>query len=362
MVAATRSTSKEAVPGPISLPSVPPLPTPSVQSAPARLVFHSPEWARAVRDCYGFEDLGGELPQGCLPLFHTRSPLLGSKLVSAVFNTYASPACATPGDCEELVARAVALAEERRVAFLEIKGQEELPEHVVRRFDLQCRRYFQRSVVALGSGDPELRYERKFRKHLRRSRKALSTLGVRIDRSIDPRDLHAFHDLLVRCQRDRHAMIVQPVALFEALHRSFLARDRGHLFVARSTTGELVGGLLFLTHAETATGCFGAVREDHRPLSLDAVMKAESIRFYRERGFLEYDLGLSSPQQRGLLFAKACFGARTTTLPYYYRLVRARRMPTLDFNDAYPWLRRAFRRTPLPIVRQLSSWLPRYLN
>jgi hypothetical protein len=327
-------------------------------------VFHTPAWAAAVRRCYGFEDLRVELPQGCLPLFHTKSPLLGSKLVSAVFNSYASPLWASPGDGdgEALLARAVAIAEDRRVAYLEIKSQAALPEDLVRRFDLQCRPYFLRSVVPLASGDPELRYERKFRKHLRRSGKALAAHGVTIERSLDPRDLHAFHEMLLRCQRDRHAMIVQPVAFFDALHRSFVEQDQGHLFVARAGRGELVGGLLFLTHAATATGCFGAVRDDYRPLSLDAVMKAESIRFYRERGFGEVDLGLSSPQQRGLLFAKACFGAQTTTLPYYYRLVRARRMPTLDFHDAYPWLRRAFRRAPLPVVRQLSSWLPRYLN
>jgi hypothetical protein len=232
----------------------------------------------------------------------------------------------------------------------------------VERFGLRCRRHFRLSLLPLTAAHPDGGYDRKFRKHLRRCRRALATRGVRIERSLDPGDLRAFHDLLVRCQRDRHAMIVQPFALFDALRRGFLEHDRGHLFVARSAGGELVAGLLFLLHAGTATGCFGAVRADHRPLSLDAVMKDDAVRFYAGRGVARFDFGLSSPKQDGLLFAKSRFGVHTTTLPYYYRLVRARRVPDLDFHDAYPWLRRPFRFAPLPLARRLSTWLPPYLN
>jgi hypothetical protein len=326
------------------------------------LVFHTPEWAAAVSDCYGFEDLSLACGSGGLPLFHTRSPLLGDKLVSAVFNTYASPLWSGEDECEELVARAVELAEARRVAFLELKSLRELPDAVVRRFDLRCRRHFLLSLLPLGGDDPEAGFGRNFRKNLRRARRGLAERGVRIEISRDRGDLRCFHDLLVRSQRDRHAMLVQPFGLLEALHHRFLVRDRGHLWVARSARGEVVGGLLVLEHAGTASACFVTVRKDHRDGSLDAAMKAEAVRFYHQRGATLLDFGLSSPKQQGLLFAKSRFGVCTTALPYYYRLVRARRVPDLDFHDAYPRLRRPYRWAPLPVARRLSDWLPRYLN
>jgi len=63
-----------------------------------------------------------------------------------------------------------------------------------------------------------------------------------------------------------------------------------------------------------------------------------------------------------ILFSKDRFGGVTFPMPSYYFLVRADRVPEIDYASAYMWARRAFRYVPLPVVRRLSPVLVRYLN
>lgn len=327
------------------------------------LAFHSQEWRELVHDVYGFEALPVEGPGASLPLFHTRSPLLGSRLTTAVFNGYAGPLAATDGARDEVIAEAVARACARRVDYLELRCLAPLSDATVERNGLLRRAPYRHSLLELGPyAEVEGRYDRKFRKNLRQARRRIAAAGVQIERSDDLRELERFHRLLVRRYRDRHAMIAQPFSLFAALRRRFLLANRGDLWVARDPAGQLLGGLVFLTHQGTVTGAYGAVDAVDPRWSLDSVMKDETIRHYATAGFRVYDLGLSSPTQHGLLQAKSRFGGVTLATPWYYRLVRAKQPPSLDFANSYRWLRRPFQFLPVAAIQRLSPFLVRWLG
>lgn len=327
------------------------------------VVFNSPEWARTVAQCYGFEDCTVRVGGASMPLFLSNSPLFGRKLVSAVFNSYASPLYQTAAECGDLIDRARSCAVERRAKLVEIKSICELPPSIVERFGLSLMYRYRLTVIPLR--DYRLlwsEYSHNFRSHLRKARNRVARAGVRIYRTTAPADVRAFHDLLMRRYRNKHRMIGQPLQLFTLIHRHFLTAAGGHLWVARTATDELIAGLLLLTRRPTVTACFGASHDGYQHLSIDAILKDVTIKFYSECHYRVYDLGISSPKQASLLFAKSRFSGVTFDMPYYYLLLEGSRIPDVDFSDAYLLFRRPYRYLPVPIAKLLSSMLVRYLN
>jgi hypothetical protein len=326
------------------------------------LVFNSDEWARTVSQCYGFEDCTVRVGAASMPLFFSNSPVFGRKLASAVFNSYASPLYRTASECDELIDRARARAVARR-ATLEIKSVCTLPPSTVERFGLILRHRYRLTVIPLCDyGLLWSHYSRNFRSHLRKARNRMARAGVRIQRTIAPSDVRAFHHLLTRRYRDKHRMIGQPLRLFALIDDHFLAAGRGDLWVAKTPDDELIGGVLLLRWGATVTACFGASHDGYQHLSIDAILKDHTMRFYSEQGYALYDLGLSSPKQASLLFAKSRFPGETFDIPYYYLPLNGGRIPDVDFSDAYMRWRRPFRYVPVPLAKLLSSILVRYLN
>jgi hypothetical protein len=206
------------------------------------------------------------------------------------------------------------------------------------------------------------RYSRNFRSSLRRAYRRVAAAGVRIERTARARDLERFYDVLVRRYRDKHLMVPQPYRLFDLLRTRFLDAGRGDLWLARSGTGDVASGILCLRHGGIVTACFGASAEAYRSLSVDAVLKDAIMEHYAGEGMRVFDLGITSPVQQSVLFAKSRFGGVTVPMPSYYFLVRAESVAEIDYADAYLWARKAFRYVPLWAVRRLSPMLVPYLN
>lgn len=116
-----------------------------------------------------------------LPLFRTWSPLFGSKLVSAVFNSYASPMYESPDDCSSHLQSAVAAGASHRVNLLEVKRLFSLPASAVAEHGLIARPRFRTTIVDLIANRPDRSgYTGKFRRHLRGAYERVRRTGVRI--------------------------------------------------------------------------------------------------------------------------------------------------------------------------------------
>lgn len=330
---------------------------------PTRTIYDTAAWRRVVCATYGFADRSLEIGAASLPLFRTTSPLLGRKLSSAVFNTYAAPVFAAAADCRALLDAAAAAAAAERVAVVEIKADRTLPAEAVRAAGFVERRLYERTLVPLGDAAAvDARLSGKFRRQLRALRRQWRDAGLVLERSDERADLRAFHDLLVRCYRDAHAMVAQPFALFARLWDELRPAGGVDLWVVRDDRGAVLAGCLFGIEAGVATGMYSAAAAAGRPLALDTVMKIDAIRAYADAGVAWADLGVCSPRQPGLAFAKSRLGGVTTSLPYYYRVAAGRAVPALDYADAYLWLRRPYRWVPLPLAKTIAAGITRFLN
>jgi hypothetical protein len=327
------------------------------------VVFNDPAWAGVVSECYGFRDCSVTTAGGSLPLFHTRSRLLGDKVVSAVYNSYASPLSADAHTSRELVEQAIAIARARNVAYLQLKCLFPLPDEVVSACGLVRRDSYRVTFVPLDDATPRAhRYSANFRRTLRRSYRAVGDAGLTIERTSSAEDVARFYEVLVRRYRDKHLMIPQPWRLFELLRTQFLSTSRGDLWLARSARNKIASGVLCLRHGRIVTACFGARDAAYDHLSVDAALKDAMMEHYANEGLKVFDLGITSPRQETVLFSKSRYGGVTVPMPSYYFLVRAERVPDIDYASAYMWARRAFRYVPLAAVRRLSPVLVPYLN
>ena len=332
-----------------------------VGNGPASTIYDTAAWRAVVCDSYGFVDRSVKVDGAELPLFLTRSPLLGRKLSSAVFNSYASPSCGDERRCGELVAAGLKVAAEERVDWLEIKAVRPLPAAAAR--GLERRESYLRTCVELGSRQQvEANLDGKFRRQLRALRRQWQGAGVRLEPSTDADDVRAFHDLWVRQSRDRHAMVAQPWSFVRRLWHELGPAGAVELWVVRDREDRVVAGCLFGIAGDVATGMFSATAPELRRLSVDTLMKVDVMLSYAERGLRWLDLGVSSPRQSGLQLSKARFGGRTEPLPYYVKAIRAAAVPHVDYSDAYPWLRAPFRWLPTPAAKLVGEAVVRFLN
>jgi hypothetical protein len=327
------------------------------------VAFNDPLWADVVSECYGFRDCTVAVPGGSLPLFHTSSPLLGRKIVSAVYNSYASPLFRDDAAARELVEHAIGIARAMKVDYLHLKCLFPLPDEVIAGCGLVRRDSYRVTLVPLGLGaERSIRYSANFRRTLRRAYRDAEDTGLRIQRGGSRADFVRFYDVLVRRYRDKHLMIPQPWRLFELLYTRFVEAGRGDLWLARSADGAIASGVLCLRHGAVVTACFGARDDAFRRLSVDAALKDAMMAHYGNEGFEVFDLGITSPAQESVLFSKNRFGGVTVPMPSYYFLLGAGRVPEIDYADAYMWARRAFRYLPVPVVKRLSPVLVPYLS
>jgi len=262
------------------------------------VVFNDPQWAEVVSDCYGFSDCTVTAAEGSLPLFHTSSPLLGKKIVSAVYNSYASPLFGSESTSRRLIEHAIGVAQTRNVAYLQLKCLFPLPDEIVEACGLIRRDSYLVTLVPLSSRAARYsRYSPNFRRNLRRANRDVQNAGVRIERSRSAVDVARFYDVLARRYRDKHLMLPQPWRLFDLLRTRFLDSGRGDLWLARSSDGKIASGVLCLRHGAIVTACFGARDAAYDRLSVDAVLKDAMLEHYANEGSTTFDLGITSPLQ-----------------------------------------------------------------
>src|SRR5262249_1713888 len=88
-----------------------------------------------------------------------------------------------------------------------------------------------------------------------------------------------------------------------------------------------------------------------------------TIAWAADNGFRYFDMGADSPQQIGLLRFKKKWGGVHYPMFYYYSLNGASALPNFDSSPGtYAQLRRVWSQLPVPMSKQLGSWLTRQLS
>ncbi len=275
---------------------------------------------------------------GVLPLAEVRSRLFGHSLSSLPFCPYAGPIGVDEATVSALVGHAERLAQERRVAHLELRGFRSggrgWPVQ-----DLYVT--FRREIGA----DDEANM-----KAIPRKQRAMVRKGIANGLEARVGDLDVFHRLYAD-NVHRHGTPGQSRAFFERLCAAF--GDDAEVLVVHDASGAPVSGVVSLYFRDEVLPFYAGDTVAARDLAANDFKYWQVMCRAAARGCRTFDFGRSK-QGTGPWHFKKNWGFEPTPLVYEYRLLGRDAVPQNNpLNPKYRLMIETWRRLPRPVV----GWL-----
>jgi CelD/BcsL family acetyltransferase involved in cellulose biosynthesis len=287
-----------------------------VERHPAASIFHTPAWLEALRRTYGYEPFvatisaKSRLESGLVVCRVTRWG--SSRLVSLPFSDHCEPLVSDPGELHDIVAGLLTL-DGRRSRTLELRLASAPPVHAaLTEGGLRVGRTYCLHRLDLRPDNDRLFagfHPSSTQRAIRRAEREGVTCAVGTSDDL----LAAFYRLL-RMSRRRHGLPPPPIAWFRNLRAAM--GDRLALHVA-SHDGQPVAALLALSLKSTLFYKYGGSDAARHRLGAMPLLFWQTMRWAKDRGATELDLGRSDLDQPGLMVFKDHLGATRSRLTYY---------------------------------------------
>ena len=321
-------------------------------SAPDAVVFHHPEWLRALRDEYrhaiwavALEDDAGRVTAG-LPVATVNSRLTGNRLVALPFSDVCGPLLGgDPGSLAPLV-EALEAERTRRGLPLEIHADlDGLPSS-------SHGDGFWHHTLALpadATGIPNLMKPVK-RRDVRRAVRE----GVSVERRTDRAAIDAFFALHVRTRR-KHGVPTQPRSFFRRLE-PLLHAQLGFVLLAVHD-GRPIAAAIYLQFNGVMTLKYNASDERRLKLRGNQLLYEQAFQIAVAEGCTRFDFGRTELDNTGLRTFKEDFGAQPEPLRYTLAPARAEGRSVRSVSSLQ---KTAIRRSPAVVGRVAGAILYRH--
>jgi CelD/BcsL family acetyltransferase involved in cellulose biosynthesis len=287
-----------------------------VRSHPEALIFHRPEWVRAVSSSYGWRafvlaQLGNdENIDAGIPVIGLRDLRRRERWVSLPFSDVCPPLLSDWISASEF-ARALEQARlDAGVVSFDVRGP-------LAGFEHRQHRQAVLHTTALSGGADEL-FARFHRSQVQRNIRRAEREQVRVRELGGRRDfLDVFYRLHAQTRR-RQGMPVQPHRFFVSLWEHLFAGETearpARLVLVDGPGKTAIAGALLLAGTRTLTYKYGASDAAFWRLRPNHLLFAHVLRSASERGFERFDWGRSDLEDRGLRDFKSGWAASETDL------------------------------------------------
>lgn len=324
-----------------------------VLANPRATFFHRAPWRRVIERGFGhrpvflYAERAGQVV-GVLPLYHVRSLLFGSALVSTAYGVYGGPVADSDEVLAQFYDRAAALAKELGVDHVEFRASGPDRAGWKRKEGLYAT--FRREIGP--DNDKNL---------LAIPRKQRAVVRQSLETGLEPRvveDVEVNYDLYAVNVRN-HGTPVFPRGYFRALKKEFGA-DCEVLNVYKGD--EPVAGCLTFYHRDEIMPYYAGGTPRAREFKAHDFMYWDLIRRGAERGCRIFDFGRSKVGTGPYSF-KRNWGFEEVRLPYEYKLVRARSLPQNNpLNPKFRLFISAWRKLPRGVVERVGPHIVRGLG
>lgn len=324
-----------------------------VQARPQATFFHRAPWRRVILRAFGhrpvflYAQRGSEIV-GVLPLFHVRSLLFGSALVSTAYGVYGGPVADDAEAMAAFYARAEALAKELGVDHVEFRASAGDRPGWKKKEGLYAT--FRR---AIGPDNEKnlLAIPRKQRAVVRQS----------LEMGLEPRiaeDVELNYDMYALSVRN-HGTPVFSRSFFRALKHEF--GDACEILNIHNKDGEAVAGCLTFYHRDEILPYYAGGTPRARDFKAHDFMYWDMIRRGAERGMRVFDFGRSKAGTGPYSFKKN-WGFAPTPLVYDFFLNKAGDIPDVNpLNPKYRLFVSLWQKLPLPVANALGPVIARGL-
>lgn len=325
--------------------------------------YYNQAWLALISKLYGYTaipltttDSEGHYT-GFLPLYSLQSPLTGRHLVALPFSDHA-PLLAKDESCaNELIDRAIHLAQQQRAKYLEFRTgiNPVLSSHP----KLMESNLYVSWLLPL-TADPKTAWS-GLRKPVQRQIKKSQGNGVKVRTAEKSEDMLHFYRLHLQTRSKKHGMPTQPLRFFSELWNAFAASGTMQLLLAEYE-GNVIASMILLTRGSTIRYAYGASDERYLHLAPNNLLMWEAIRWSCTHGYQTLDLGRTSCDNEGLMEFKRRWGAIQQPLPYYYYPRTAGLVATSEHSWKFHLLTACWRQLPLQVARPLGGWLYKHLG
>jgi hypothetical protein len=285
---------------------------------PRASAFHTPAWAEAIRDTYGYESVvltatpPDEPLAGGLIACNVRSWITGSRMVAMPFADHCDLLVDSPHQRDGLLAALAAEVAAGRRKYVELR-----PLHPLL-MDADAGSAFHQSAsysfhaLDLRPGlDQVYRGFHKSCVQRKIERAGRESLAVDCGRSEEL--LQHFYGLLLLTRR-RHQIPPQPISWFRSLIRRF--EDDLLIWIAFKDNRP-IAGIVTIAFRNTVIYKYGCSDSGYHSLGGMPTLFWHAIRYASERGAEVFDMGRSDADNRGLISFKEHWGAATSSIAYY---------------------------------------------
>jgi FemAB-related protein (PEP-CTERM system-associated) len=326
-----------------------------VESHPEGTYYHLPGWQAVLKESLGHKPYyifakneEGRLC-GVLPLFHIKSALTGSRLVSLPFANACGPIADSKDTIEALVNRAKSLCDELNCRYLEIRMARPLS------LGLEVNDYFFNHVIQLS--EPQVMWKRidhRARGAVSKARK--SGVVVNIDGSI--KGVETFYYLNLRT-KTRLGVPAHPIGFFKAMSKHM--NGYFSLYLAE-VQGKVISGGIIISFNGVASASYKASDDNYLQFNPNDAVTWQQMEDACKKGYRCFDFGKTGPDNIGLARFKRKYGAEEKNLYYYYYPKTPHLVSSDRKGPKYRIFTGLWKRLPLPLLRVLGPVAFRQLD
>jgi FemAB-related protein (PEP-CTERM system-associated) len=320
-----------------------------VRRAPQATFCHLSGWGRVIERVWRhaphhlMAERGGEVT-GVLPLFHVRSRLFGSMLVSSPNAVYGGVVADDAESRRALVDAAKKLASDLRVDYLELRDSCEGGEADAELLRKDLYYTFEHPITT---------DEEALMKTFPRDLRTMIRKGVKnsLTSEVGREELLAEFYEVYATSVHHLGTPVFPQRLFAEMLREF--PDSSDILLVRQG-GRVAGGVLSFYFRDTVMPYYGGAYAEFYRAGVNNFMYWELMRHAARRGSARFDFGRSKAGTGAYEFKRG-WGMEARALPYHFYLVRAKEMPNLNpTNPKYEMMINAWKRLPLGVTKVLG--------
>ncbi len=289
---------------------------------------------------------------GVLPLFHVKSRVFGSMLISTPNGVYGGVAANDPEARQALLDEAKTLAANLQVDFLELRDAfetEQVNDSHLHRKDLYYA--FEHSITT--DEDALMKsFPRDVRTMIRKGGKNDLTAQRGREELLDE-----FYEVYATSVHNLGTPVF-PKRLFAEFLREFPAHS--DILLIRQGN-KVAGGVLSFYFRDTVMPYYGGAYVEFYRAGINNFMYWELMRSAATRGFTRFDFGRSKIGTGAYEFKRG-WGMQMNALPYQFYLVRAKEMPNLNpTNPKFELMINVWKRLPLGVTKMLGPRIVKYL-
>ncbi len=329
-----------------------------VQNSAGATFCHLSGWGRVIERVWQHQPHHlvaetNEEVNGVLPLFHVKSRLFGSMLVSSPNAVYGGVVGDQTEVRQALIAEAKRLAGQLQVDYLELRDAFETSSSSTDR-DLQRKDLYFTFAHPLTTDEEALMktFPRDIRTMIRKGAKNGLTAQLGREELLDE-----FYEVYATSLRNLGTPVF-PKRLFAEFLREF----PHHSDILTIRQGDKVAGsVLSFYFRDTVMPYYAGAYAEFYRAGINNFMYWELMRSAAARGYTRFDFGRSKIGTGAYDFKRG-WGMEATALPYQFYLVRAQEMPNLNpTNPKFELMIKLWKQLPLGVTKMVGPMIVKNL-